>query len=285
MSDDIKAMSTSIDQTTDNPEALPCRRVTAEEVAHFQDYGWVMLKGFLKPDMVETLLERAIMLMGEDAQSNEDYGVRQGYFNPFPCGGLEVPEIRQMLTGLGQNAKRLMNRKSGVGSRYFFDTFVPKLPAGKASRRDGNGPTAFHQDFITFAMDRSGGMQFWIPLEPCGPEKGTMSFINGSHRVGVLGNYSSYDGKTVTEVWPELLDLETSEPMTYELGDVTVHDHLTVHGAGANMTDSPRWAMISSMVPNDAHWNGSPPEAFDPGHLKPYEPLDQERFPIMAPDD
>src|SRR3546814_8062823 len=28
-----------------------------------------------------------------------------------------------------------------------------------------NGPTAFHQDFITFGVDRSGGMTFWIPLE------------------------------------------------------------------------------------------------------------------------
>lgn len=264
---------------------VPCRSVTADEVRHFQKYGWVKLKGFLDPEIVRQLHQRGIQLMGEDAQSNEDYGVRQDYFNPFPCGGLEVPAIREMLTGLGRTAKRLMNRKSGIGTRYFFDTFVPKLPASKESRRGGNGPTAFHQDFITFAMDRSGGMQFWIPLESCGPEKGTMSFMNGSHRVGVLGNYSSYDGKTITEVWPELLDLEISEPMTYELGDVTVHDHLTVHGAGANTTDTPRWAMISSMIPNDAHWNGSPPEAFDPAHLKPYELLDEERFPILAPDD
>ena len=278
-------MNTSTDQITDNLEDFPCRGVTAGEVEHFREYGWVKLKKFLHPEMVETLLERGIMLMGEDAQSNEDYGIRQDYFNPFPCGGLDVPEIRKMLVGLGMNAKRLMNRKSGVGARYFFDTFVPKLPAGKESRRGGNGPTAFHQDFITFAMDRSGGMQFWIPLEPCGPEKGTMSFMNRSHKMGVLGNYSSYGGKTITEVWPELLELEVSEPMTYELGDVTVHDHLTVHGAGANTTDSPRWAMITSMLPNDAHWNGSPPEAFDPAHLKPYELLDEERFPTLAADD
>src|SRR3546814_7508489 len=54
------------------------------------------------------------------------------------------------------------------------------------SRHGGNGPTAFHQDFITFAVDRSGGMTFWFPLEAYGPESGTMSFVNGSHRLGVM---------------------------------------------------------------------------------------------------
>lgn len=278
-------MSEAADHDLSNPQNAPCRDVTDAEIAHYHEYGWVKLKGFLHPDRVNVLLERGKMLMGEDAQSNEDYGIRQAYFNPFPCGGLEVPAIREMLFGIGKNAKRLMNRKAGVGIRYFFDTFVPKLPAGKESRRGGNGPTSFHQDFITFAMDRSGGMQFWIALEPCGPEKGTMSFLNGSHKVGVLGNYTAYGGRDIMDVWPELRDLEVSEPMTYELGDVTVHNHLTVHGAGANTTDTPRWAMITSMLPADAHWNGSPPEAFDPAHLKPYELLDEERFPTLAASD
>ncbi len=262
---------------------FPCRGVTAEEIAFYQENGWVKLKAFLDPEMVGQLLQRGIELMGEDGASNEDFGIRQPYFNPFPCGGLDIPEIRNMLQGVAAAAKQLMDRKSGTGVRYFFDTFVPKLPAGKKSERGGNGPTSFHQDFITFAVDRSGGMQFWIPLQACGPDKGTMSFFNGSHRAGVLGNYTSYDGRDITEVWPELLDYEVSEAMSYEVGDVTVHDHLTVHGAGANLSGQPRWAMITSMLPADAHWNGAPPQAFDPAHLKPYELLDEERFPTLAP--
>ena len=273
------------DQLLDHTLTYPCRSVTDAEVAFYQEYGWVKLRKFLHPDMVALLLERGVMLMGQDGQSNEDYGYRQSYFNPFPCGGLQVPAIREMLLAIGKNGKQLMNRRAGTGTRYFFDTFVPKLPVGRESRRGGNGPTSYHQDFITFAMDRSGGMQFWIPLEACGPEKGTMSFINGSHKMGVLGNYTAYQGRDIMDVWPELRELEVSEAMTYEVGDVTVHNHLTVHGAGANTTDSPRWAMITSTLPTDAHWNGSPPEAFDPAHLKPYQLLDEERFPTLAPDD
>ena len=59
-----------------------------------------------------------------------------------------------------------------------------------------------------------------------------MSFVSGSHRAGVLGDYTTYGGGDALDVFPELRDLEMSEQMTYELGDITVHTHLTVHGAG-----------------------------------------------------
>ncbi|GIX30168.1 MAG: hypothetical protein KatS3mg124_0640 [Porticoccaceae bacterium] len=147
----------------------------------------------------------------------------------------------------------------------------------------GNGPTAFHQDFITFALDRSGGMQFWIPLDKCGPEQGTMAFISGSHRLGVLGDYQTYADRTIFDLWPELAEMPLAGPLHYEVGDVSVHDHLTVHGAGPNLGDRPRWALIASLVPGDARWTGAPPEAFDPAPLRPRDLLDEARFPLLVP--
>src|SRR3546814_3805579 len=59
-------------------------------------------------------------------------------------------------------------------SDLFSDFFAPKLPAAKKTRNAGNGATSFHQDYITFAVDRTGGMTFWLALEDYGPEFGTM---------------------------------------------------------------------------------------------------------------
>src|SRR3546814_1254752 len=50
-------------------------------------------------------------------------------------------------------------------SDLFSDFFAPKLPAAKKTRNAGNGATSFHQDYITFAVDRTGGMTFWLALE------------------------------------------------------------------------------------------------------------------------
>jgi len=260
----------------------PCRMVTPDEVAHYREFGWVQLKRFVDPAMLAKLLAKAHGIMGEDGDSNPPYGIDQPYFNAQAAGGLADAAVRPLIEKIGRNAKLLMARKADIGVRYFTDFFAPKLPSAKKTRNMGNGPTSFHQDYITFAVDRSGGMTFWIPLEAYGPDAGTMSFLSKSHRLGVLGNYTSYGGKDIREVFPELLDCEQSDPIVYELGDITVHNHLTVHGAGMNLLDRPRWAYLVLPQPADAVWNGAPPEAFDTTGMKAYQPFDDERFPVIA---
>ena len=262
----------------------PCRKVTPEEVAHYQERGWVQLKRFIAPTMLDLLKAKAIGIMGEDGDSNPPYGIDQPYFNAQAGAGYGDPKVRPLLDAIGQSAKALMARKSDTGVRLFSDFFAPKLPAGKQTRNQGNGATSFHQDYITFAVDRSGGMTFWIPLEAYGPEAGTMAFIEKSARLGVLGNYTSYNGKDIREVYPELEDLHMTDQVNYELGDITVHNHLTVHGAGKNLMDRPRWAYLVLPQPADAVWNGAPPEAFDPAALgmQAYQPFPDEAFPIIA---
>ena len=73
-----------------------------------------------------------------------------------------------------------------------------------------------------------------------------------------------------------------SAPIHYAAGDVTVHSHLTVHGAGANTTDKPRWAYLVLVQPADACWNGAPPEAFDTTGMHPNQLLEGDRFPIIG---
>lgn len=109
-----------------------------------------------------------------------------------------------------------------------------------------------------------------------------MSFVNGSQRMGVMGSYHTYGGGDVRDVFPELLDLSMSEPVSYALGDVTVHSHLTIHGAGANMTDNPRWAYLILTQPADVCWNGAPSESFDTSEMSANQLLEGERFPIIG---
>ena len=222
----------------------PCRTVTSDEVKHLQEHGWVKLEGFVDPEVIQAMLALAREAMGDDADSNPiPAGFEQAaadgkfgldYFNAHLSFGLSNPVLRPLLLEVGKNAKALQRRATadghGVDVRYYSDFFVPKLPNSKMSLHKGNGPTAFHQDFITFAVDRSGGMSFWFPLESYGPDAGTMSFVNGSHRAGVLGDYTAYGDGDALDVFPELRELEMSDPMTYDVGDITVHTHLTVHG-------------------------------------------------------
>ena len=127
-------------------------------------------------------------------------------------------------------------------------------------------------------------MTFWLSLEDYGPEFGTMSFVNGSHRLGVLGNYRTYrQGEDLLDIYPNLRnEQKLSEPMSYAAGDVTVHSHMTVHGAGANLTHRPRWAYLMLVQPADACWTGAPAEAFDSAGMQINHPLPEDRFPTLA---
>lgn len=273
-----------------------CRPVTADEVDHLHELGWVKLQGFVDPEVVARMLALAREEMGDDGDSNPlspmmEKAIAKGtaglsYFNAQHTGGLKHPLIGSLIREVGDRARVLQNRQAPdgtpLGVRYYSDFFVPKLPSTKKSRHGGNGATAFHQDFITFSVDRSGGMTFWFPLEAYDGDAGTMSFVNGSNRTGVLGDYTTYgDGDALT-AFPELRDLEMTEPMVYEVGDITVHTHLTIHGAGANVTDRPRWAYFLVTQPEDVCWNGSPCPNFDSSQMRPWQPLGDDRFPVIS---
>lgn len=276
----------------------PCRTVTTEEVDHLHEFGWVQLKGFVDPDVVRKMLRIARHKMGDDADSNplqpdsapeadgEEQGGGLAYFNVEQSSGLTDPVMRPLIDEVGRNASLLQRRSAAdgtaVGTRYYTDFFAPKLPSAKAARHGGNGATAFHQDFITFSVDRSGGMTFWFPLEAYGPDAGTMSFVNASHRAGVMGDYTTYGGGDALDAFPELRDLTMSQQLTYELGDISVHTHLTIHGAGVNTMDRPRWAYLLVTQPADVCWNGSVTPNFDSSHMRQWQPLDDERFPLIG---
>ncbi len=291
-------MSTT-ENTTTQADELPkqlCRAVTPDEIAHIKEYGWVKLKGFVKPDVIAAMLGLAKSIMGDDGDSNPlspfmEQALAEGkeglgYFNAQRGGGLDHPLMARVIHEVGLAAKDLQARPSPEGGlldvRYYSDFFVPKLPAASDSKHGGNGATAFHQDFITFSVDRSGGMTFWFALEAYDGSAGTMSFVDGSHKVGVMGDYTTYGDGDALDAFPELGSLHLTDPMTYEAGDITVHTHFTIHGAGENVMDRPRWAYFIVTQPADACWNGSPCPNFDHSEMVPWEPLGDERFPIIS---
>lgn len=278
----------NVAESADNAAGqLQCRAVTSCEIAFYKENGWVKLKKFIDPAVIDDILDLAVSKMGANGRGNALFGTAIASFNAEFGGGLSDRRIRPLIEALGRNAKSLMDRLSGVGARYYLDHFAAKLPSGQHSDRGGNGPTNFHQDFVAHSVDRTGGMTFWIPLRSYSGQAGTMSFISGSHKLGVMGNYDNYAGGDMRDIYPELRHLAETDPIEYEIGDVTVHDALTVHGAGPNMTDEPRWAYMVLLHPADSHWTGAPmgctaEEAIDCSDMKPNELLDATRFPVLS---
>ncbi|CAN7620418.1 phytanoyl-CoA dioxygenase family protein [Phenylobacterium sp. LjRoot225] len=258
------------------------RSVTPEEINHYRQHGWVKLEKFIPAPQVAELLAMATDLMGEKGDRNPP-PMAFSYFNPLTMRGLDDPLLRPIIDHVGRGARALMARRAPIGIRYFTDYFAVKLPSGSAAEHGGNGSSDWHQDYAASASDRSGGMVFWMALTDMPPELGTMRFLNGSHRYGVMGHYATYGKGNLLDSYPELLDDCTdSGQLSYAAGDVTVHSNMCVHGAGANLTDKPRWTYIVIVNPADACWNGGPADAFDTTGLQLHKEMDDGRFPVIT---
>jgi hypothetical protein len=259
------------------------RVVTPEEIAHYQQFGWVKLEKFISLDRVHALLAIAKRKMGEDGDRNAPPEAFT-YFNPLTMRGLVDPILGPIIHHAGRNGRKLMARRVNVGIRYFTDYFAVKLPVKKKQAdKGGAGSSEWHQDFAASASDRSGGMVFWMALTDMTPEKGTMAFLNGSHRFGVMGHYATYGQGNLLDSYPELLDhCNSSGNLCYRAGDVTVHSNMTVHSAGTNVSDDPRWTYIVIVNPADACWTGGPADAFQTDGLTLHKELTNDRFPIIG---
>jgi hypothetical protein len=260
------------------------RSVTSQEVAHYQEHGWVKLDGFVPKDRVADLLALAKDKMGDRGDRNlppESFS----YFNPLTMRGLNDPVLRPVIDQCGRGARHLMNRRADVGIRYFTDNFAAKLPSRtKQDGKGGAGISDWHQDYAASGSDRSGGMVFWIAMEDFGPEKGTMEFLSGSHRHGAMGHYATYGDGNLLSAYPELPELyRTSGNLTYAAGDVTVHHNLTVHSAGENVTSDPRWTYVVIVNPADACWTGGSIDASPKtDDLTLSRPFPDDRFPVIG---
>ena len=225
------------------------REVTDEEVACYQEYGWVMMRQLVAPEFAAELL-RAGQEWSE--RSGKETGPRSGLAREE---GTEPFRSFMFSERMSQNAMRLVNSKRlkgvDVPLRYRIDLLLQKLPGAAGS--------TYHQDSSEHGSDRVGELQFWLALAEVTPEMGAMRFVSRSHREGPLGSVFNDDRGDLLEQFPNLTSvLELSPSLRYQPGDCTVHHGYTIHGGPANSTDKPRWSYLFSYSPADTrYWNGN----------------------------
>ncbi|HKQ81316.1 MAG TPA: phytanoyl-CoA dioxygenase family protein [Steroidobacteraceae bacterium] len=281
---------------TDVPIVL--RDVTADEVAFYDENGWVMLRAFVSPELIEKALASGKREM-EKRLGNSSAKQGGGGHDGEAYGILDMPvwrdwhwvardeHIEPFLTlalckDLGRNAQRLIGRNVPV--RNHLDMLGIKMPANTL----GSGLLDWHQDWPYYPFDRVGALNFWFPLVEVTPEMGTMRFRSGSHKAGPLGTRisgKSEPGQSLIDHYPGFREkYPISEPFTLRPGDVSVHNTMLVHCGPPNCTDRERWAFICSYFPADVCYTGAPNHIFRPElGLKIGEPITNDFFPQVYP--
>lgn len=154
---------------------------------------------------------------------------------------------------LGQFAGEL----AGVsGLRIWHDQALVKEPYGN--------PTAFHLDVPYWSFTSPDAITIWIALDDATVQNGCLYYIPASHQAQKFDNVGI--GKelgALFEVYPEWREVP-AVPCPVPAGGAVLHNGLTFHGAGANMTPGRRRAMTCAYMPDGAVFNGQanvlPPE-------------------------
>lgn len=216
------------------------RDVTDDEVAFYEENGWVKLDRLISPELATEL-----MRVGLETSD------RPGAWESMATEpGVEPFRSVMFSDRMGRNASHLVNRKrltdTDIGLRYRNDHLVRRDPGTEQG-------TPYHQDSAEHGSDRAGELQFWLALDEVTPEMGAMRFLSGVQREGPLGSGAFHDDLLLQ--YPKLTDLyELSPPFHYQPGDATVHHGYMIHGAPPNSTDRRRWSYIFSYTPADTRW-------------------------------
>jgi phytanoyl-CoA hydroxylase len=238
--------------------------VTDQQITSYRDNGFVVLPELL--DAAELLVWRQVIerattgrtsrlpLQGENYEESfheGGYSESDGYYNNVFTQKINLwmtdKDARELV--LSEWLGRVATDLAGVdGMRIWLDQALVKEPWGN--------PTAFHIDVPFWGFTSPNALTIWIALSDSTLVNGALGYIPGSHKLEEYNNSQvAPDLGAIFKIYPQFADIE---PMfcPVKAGSAVVHNGLTVHGAGANMTPKRRFAMTVAYMPDGATFNG-----------------------------
>ncbi|SAK45831.1 phytanoyl-CoA dioxygenase [Caballeronia pedi] len=206
--------------------------------------------GFLRLKNVATHADIGTLRNAGDRLMREKAGFAEGLlFDFYPeANGLDKPRLAQLHQPshferdlldmeLARRVQRIAMQLLGPKARFVSDSFFHK-PAHT------DAVTPWHQDeAFTDPRIEHREVNFWFPLQPVSLANGCMQFIPGSHLGPVLPHEPIGGDPTAHGLeCSSGFDADEAVICPLEPGDCTIHAGRTLHFAGPNHSDAPRYA-------------------------------------------
>ena len=117
-------------------------------------------------------------------------------------------------------------------------------------------PTSWHLDTPFWSFSDRRALSIWVALDNATLENGCLYFIPGSFQQTTFENPGiGKNMDAVFDFYPQFIK-SSSVSVPMKAGSCSFHNGLTIHGAGANMTNGFRRAMTCAYMPDGATFNG-----------------------------
>jgi non-haem Fe2+, alpha-ketoglutarate-dependent halogenase len=151
-----------------------------------------------------------------------------------------------------------------------------------------NSYVTWHQDNTYFGHEPCEVLSVWLALTPSRPEGGSMRFLPGSHKSGVLPvHYEPSEGNLLSSGQVAEFDPAAYTPFATSLspGEASIHHAWTVHGSPPNLTADRRIGVTFVYHPPNLRQHGAVrTSALLVRGEDRYRHFDHEHPPV-APDD
>ncbi len=257
--------------------------ITSEQRESYDRDGFIVIEDFLDPAELATwraTLDGALERRGAarfsaamiDAGSNDDAEEATFYDNVFDqrVNLWQTDDAMRALLHDERLGCMAADLSGADGIRIWHDQALVKRPYAN--------PTAFHLDVPYWSFSSRNAVSIWVALDDATEQNGCLYFFPGSHlettydNVGIGPNVGA-----IFEVYPQFASRQAKSG-AMRAGSCSFHNGLSIHGAGANMTNGTRRAMTCAYMPDGSVFNGQknvlPDEYFET--LSIGDPIDDD---------
>lgn len=217
--------------------------LTDDEVARYEESGFLLRRGVLGADEAAALRAEAHALVDRLGRLREV----DATWGSAPAAGGADTRLHLCHNAQFQSAAftrlltdpRVVDAAAdliGPNVQLHHDKLFVK-PPGRGS------PFPLHQDHPFFPHAQGRVLAAIVHLDDAPVERGCVTVVPGSHRLGPLPHLPDGGHHLSTDEWP----VTRAQPVEARAGDVLYFSYLTVHGSGVNRSDEPRTTFLIQM--------------------------------------
>ncbi|MEL6288294.1 MAG: phytanoyl-CoA dioxygenase family protein [Pseudomonadota bacterium] len=235
--------------------------LTKDQIAQFEDDGFVVVPNVLAPEMIQSLIERFEPLFAgtfETGLQPDEWNWRTGRDRDDVtrqiCNAWKADtRVRKVVTrpDIGRACALL---RGWPGARINQDNVIWKPPGARA--------LGFHQDDSYQAwIEPAEMMTCWITLDDTSADGGTIEYVRGSHRWPVSPPISAFhapdDPFADMRVAAAAAGFDAPEmcPIEVRAGTAVIHHGRTWHGSQSNRGQSPRRSIVAHCMSSAAQFH------------------------------